>query len=295
MHFGIITTKNSRYHPNRRLIEAATTHGHEVSLIDLKKYLSEIRSGRFHVKAPVQVNHFDAFIPRIGATINDYALTVVRHLELLGARLINGFQSILLTRSNFLCLQTLSQAGIPVPQSLLVRDFRAFKRAVRELGGYPVVAKTLNSTQGRGVMLVESVQMAEFIMDSLLKQNTGLLIQEFIPPNKRRDIRAFILGREVVSSIELKPRGGDFRSNIHFGAKGSPFALQRELAELAVRSSKVLGLEISGVDMMLDASGSPMVIEANHSPGFKGLEAATGLDIASRIIQYVTQTRGEVS
>jgi len=295
LHIGIFTTRNSRYHPNRRLIEAATACGHEVSLIDLKKCLSLIGTGKLAVEWPVHVHQPDALLPRFGSTINDYALAVVRHLELTGARVVNGFRSILLARSKFLGLQTLAQNGIPVPKSLLVRDFKAFERAVRMFGGFPVIVKTLNSRQGRGVTLVESIQMAEFITENILRRRNGLLVQEFIPPQKRRDIRVLVVGGRVVGAMELEPRDGDFRSNIHLKGKSRPLALAGDLKDLAIRSSRIMGLEISGADIIVDAHGSAKVIEVNYSPGFRGLEAVTGLDIASLIVAYVTQTHGGTS
>ncbi|MCP4669528.1 MAG: 30S ribosomal protein S6--L-glutamate ligase, partial [Deltaproteobacteria bacterium] len=174
-------------------------------------------------------------------------------------------------------------------------DFKGFQKAAAKLGGYPVVAKTLNSRQGRGVILVESTQMAAFIADNIIDTSQGLLIQAFTPPQKRRDIRAFVIGDQVVAAMELKPREGDFRSNIHLNGKGSFLKLEKKLAALAVKSSMALGLEISGADIMVDAHGAAKVIEVNYSPGFRGLEAVTGLDIASRIVQYVTQTLGGAS
>ena len=292
MHIGIITTRSSRFHPNRRLIVASGACGHEVLLIDLAKCLSELENGKVGMEAPFQIDRLDALLPRIGATISDYALSLVRHLELTGLRVINGFQSILLSRNKFLGLQTLAHRGIPVPRSFLVRDLKDFQRAVEKLEGYPVIVKTLNSMQGRGVMLAESAGTAEFITANSGNRSGGLLVQKYIPSHKRRDIRVFVTGKKAVAAMELKPREGDFRSNISLGGKSRPLALDRELEELAVQASTALGLEISGVDILLDAKGSPMVIEANYCPGFRGLEAATGLDIASRIVQYVAQSRG---
>ena len=156
-------------------------------------------------------------------------------------------------------------------------------------GGFPVIVKTLNSRQGRGVTLVESIQMAEFITENILGRGMGLLVQEFIPPEKRKDIRVLVLGGRVVGAMELEPRDGDFRSNIHLKGKSSPLALEGHLKELAIRSSRIMGLEISGADIIVDAHGSAKVIEVNYSPGFRGLEAATGLDIASLIVTYVTE------
>jgi ribosomal protein S6--L-glutamate ligase len=178
---------------------------------------------------------------------------------------------------------------------LNIQGCENFERAVAALGGYPVVVKTPNSRQGKGVMLVESSLTAQSIMDKLQAKKQGLLVQEFIGLQGREDIRAFVLGDKVIGAMTLKPRRGDFRSNVHQKGSAKFITLNKKLKELAIESSRALGLEISGPDIILYGNGKPRVIEVNYSPGFKGLEAATGLDIASGIIRYVTQTGGGTS
>ncbi len=228
-------------------------------------------------------------MPRIGATINDYALTLVRHLELSGLKTVNGFHSILLARNKFLTLQTLVKAGVAVPGSFWVSNMENFEQAVADLGGYPVVVKTPASRQGEGVIRVDSHVTAEFILANLPVSTTGVLVQEYIPPETRRDIRAFVIGGELVAAVALKPREGDFRSNIHQGGNGTRLTPTGDLTILSLTASRALGLEIAGIDMMTRDDGRMQVIEANYSPGFKGLEEITGIDIASRIIEFVAK------
>jgi len=292
MHIGILSARTARYHPNRRLIEAAAQAGHRAVLLHPKNCISNISADSLSVEISGAPQKIDVLLPRIGASINQYALTLVRHFELSGIPVVNDFQSLLLTRNKFLSLQTLARNGIPVPESYYVSNIKNFEQAVSRLGGYPVVAKIINSRQGKGVMVVESAIIAKFIMDNLMDRSQGLLLQQFIHPDRRRDIRALVLGDRVVAAMELKPSRGDFRTNIHLNGKGRTTTLDKEIQELAVRSSRALGLKISGTDIILDAHGAPWVIEANYSPGFRGLEAAAGLDVASNIIQYVVQTCG---
>ena len=292
MHIGILTARDPDYHPNLRLVEAGSELGHRVTLIHPKNCLSTIVSGKPGLEMAVPGDQPDVILPRIGATINDYALTLVRHFELSGFRVVNGFQTILLARNKFLTIQTLADYGMPVPDSHFVSNLKNFERAVVDLGGYPVVVKTLNGRQGKGVILVESSVTAKSVIDNAQAKKQGLLVQEFIASRGREDIRAFVLGDRVIGAMALKPRAGDFRSNIHQNGRAKGMSLNKELTELAIESSRALGLEISGSDIIVDGNGNPRVIEVNYSPGFRGLEAATGLDIASRIIRYVTQTGG---
>jgi ribosomal protein S6--L-glutamate ligase len=290
MHIGILTARNPEYHPNRRLVEAGSELGHSVTLIHPKNCLSTICSGTPGLEMAFTEDQPDVLLPRIGATINDYALTLVHHFEVSGFRVFNGFQSILLARNKFLALQTLANNGMPVPDSHFVSNLNNFENVVEKLGGYPVVVKTPNSRQGKGVTLVESSLTAKFIMENLPIKKHGILVQEFISSRGREDIRAFVLGDKVIAAMALKPKAGDFRSNIHQKGRTKDITLNKKLKDLAIESSRVLGLEISGIDIIVDGKGNPRVIEGNYSPGFRGLEAATGLDIASEIIRYVTQT-----
>ncbi len=286
MVIGILSVRDERYPPNQRLIEAASQSGHRARLIHTRDCLSGIEGGRLGVKID-GCDRPDILLPRIGATINDYALGVVRHFEISGVPVINGSDAILLARNKFLSLQTLANKGLPVPDTCLVVNSRGFENAVSRLGGYPVVAKMPCSRQGSGVVRVDSAGTMEFVMENLQDNSRGLLVQAYIPPRGRRDLRAFVLGGRVIGAMELRPKAGDFRSNIHLTGLGNAVTLDGELSQLATRSAEALGLEIAGTDIIVDKDGAPKVIEVNYSPGFTGLEQATGIDIASRMVEYV--------
>ena len=287
MHVAILSVRDETYHPNSRLMAAAVEMGYRVSLIHTRDCLSCIQEGQQTVRLP-ETDLPDILLPRVGATINDYALSVVRHFELSGTRVVNGFESILMARNKFIGLQRLARQGVSVPDTYLVVTRGGFERSVEQLGGYPVVAKMPSSRQGNGVMLVENQATASFVMNNLMDNTRGILVQEYMPPEGRTDIRAFVLGDRVLGAMSLKPNPADFRTNFHITGEGRLLTLSPSLSKLAVQSSRALGLEISGCDIILQKNDSPKVIEVNYSPGFRGLEHATGIDIAKRIIHYVT-------
>lgn len=291
MHIGILSVRDAQYHPNQRLMAAATRLGHSVVLIHTRDCLSQLQGKGLSLTIPNgQLPHI--LLPRIGATINDYALSVVRQFEHCGITVVNRSDAIHLARNKFMTLQALAHNTIPIPHSFLAVNHQGFTQAVDALGGYPVVVKVPSSRQGAGVALVESPATAAFVIHNLQDITKGLLVQEYIDASKRQDIRAFVLGDRVVGAMGLCPEDGDFRSNIHLTGTAEPLTPDESLSELAVKAARRLGLEIAGVDLMVDHAGRKKVIEVNYSPGFKGLEEATGTDIAAQVIQYATHDGG---
>jgi len=172
MHVAILSVRDETYHPNSRLMAAAVEMGHRISLIHTRDCLSCIQGGQQTVRLP-EADLPDILLPRVGATINDYALSVVRHFELSGTRVVNGFESILMARNKFMGLQRLARQGVSVPDTYLVVTREGFERSVEQLGGYPVVAKMPSSRQGNGVMLVENQATASFVMNNLMDNTRG--------------------------------------------------------------------------------------------------------------------------
>lgn len=291
MIIGILSVKSHRYHPNRRLLEAAKTLNHQAILVHPGKLFMGVDDQALridHVRSPFRA---DVILPRLGATVKEYALTMIRHLELLGIPVINNFQSILLARNKFLSLQILSERGVPIPKSAYASNWSNFAAAAAKLGGFPLVIKAPQSRQGRGVFLIDAVERHRRLLNRFLDGGQGLLIQEFIPTENRRDIRIMVVGRRVVGAMSLIPKKGDFRANIHLKGRAERVLPTRAMSNLAIRSVRALGLAISGVDMIEEKDGMLRVVDVNYSPGFKGLEKCTGEDVAIEIIKYVTNIR----
>lgn len=287
----ILSVQDETFHPNLRLMEEGRSLGYTVRLVHTRDCLARIEGGQIRVSQGSGALP-DVLLPRIGATINDYALSVVRQFELAGVRVVNGSSAIALARNKFLTLQALSVCGLPVPDSFLPVNMAGFQRSVDLLGGYPVVAKVLSGRQGTGVTLVESPHAAEFLMNYLQDNTRGILVQRFYPPQGRKDVRVLVVGGEVVGALTLRPGRDDFRSNIHREGRVGPEPVDPDVCHLAVQATGVLGLVIAGVDLIVDARGTPRVIEINYSPGFRGLEKHTGLNVARHIMKYLVETGG---
>jgi ribosomal protein S6--L-glutamate ligase len=232
----------------------------------------------------------DVVLPRQGATIGDSCLALIRHCSLMGIPLVNDLDSIRLTKNKFLTLQTLTAARIQVPETVFINSPEGFEEAIKRLGGYPVVAKQVSGRQGKGIVLVETNDDAVTVARDQLDRRKGLLVQRFVPPAGRQDIRVLVVGGKAVGAMELKPKEGDFRANFHLTKESRFKALSSEQEKIALKAASAVGLEIAGVDLIVDKKDRVSVIEVNYSPGFNGLEAATGQDIALGIVKYVATT-----
>ncbi|PKN66345.1 MAG: hypothetical protein CVU57_06660 [Deltaproteobacteria bacterium HGW-Deltaproteobacteria-15] len=292
MNIWILTVRSHRYHPNRRLLEAAGGLRQKASLIHPGKIHLIVNGhrlgmgGRFFKRSP------DLLIPRLGATIKEYGLTAIRHFQLMGAAMMNRFEPILLASNKFLSLQTLAAAGIPVPETSYASNPSNFETALSGMGGFPIVIKIASSRQGSGVFLFDTLEKAGPILEDQLNKGHGLLMQRYIPPEGRADFRVLVGGGEILGAMSLKPKKGEFRSNIHLGASAQAVACSEEMASLALRSAGALGLDIAGVDLVQDKHKVLRVMEVNSTPGFKGLEKCTGKDIAGAIIRCAMKMKG---
>jgi len=288
---GIVTVRNQRYHPNRRLLESAGFLGHEAFLLHPGRVYLGVGEGGLCTGWLVGNRQPQVLLPRIGATIKEFGLTVIRHFDLTGVHVVNRFGAVLLASNKFLSLQALCRQGIPVPETRYASNRANFGKAVSSLGGFPVVIKIARSRQGSGVFLLDSPGRGKDVLEMELNTGRGLLVQSYIPPEKRRDYRLLVVGERVVGAMVLRPKKGDFRANIHLGGRAESFEPAGDLCRMAVGSARALGLDIAGVDVIEDEGGVLRVVEVNSSPGFKGLERCSGKDMASEIIRYAVKDR----
>ena len=271
----------------RRLHEAALQRGHEADVLNTLKFAIDLDRGSPDLYyRRVHLDHYDAVLPRIGASITYYGTAVVRQFQEMDVFCANTAHGISNSRDKLRSLQILSRHGVGLPRTTFVRDKRDVLPAIERVGGAPVIIKLIEGTQGIGVLLADSVKQAESIIELLQSQKQNVLIQKFVAESKGRDIRAFVVGDQVVAAMRRVAQGQEFRSNVHRGGVAEPIELSEEYRETAVRCTQIMGLRVAGVDM-LEAADGPQVMEVNSSPGLEGIETCTGLDIAGAIIDYI--------
>jgi len=299
MKIGILS-RNKRLYSTKRLVEAATTRGHEVRVINHSRCYMNIASFNpsIHYDGAL-LPQFDAIIPRIGASVTFYGTAVVRQFEMMGTFSLNESVAISRSRDKLRSLQLLSRKGIGLPVTGFASSPADSSDLMNLVGGAPVILKLLQGTQGKGVVLAETRKAAESVVEAFRGLNADFLVQEFIKEAGGADIRCFVIGEKVVASMMRQAQEGEFRSNLHRGGTSKLIKITPEERSTAVRSARIMGLNVAGVDILRSNHG-PVVMEVNSSPGLEGIEGATGRDIAGMIIEYIekhsksgnTRTRG---
>ena len=282
-----ILSCNTRCYSTRRLREAALQRGAKVKVLNTLKFAIDLQRGDpdlyFRSK---QLTHYDAVLPRIGASITYYGTAVVRQFEQMDVYCANTSSGITNSRDKLRSLQILSRHQIGIPRTSFVRDKKDVMPAIKRVGGAPVIIKLLEGTQGIGVLLAETAKNAEALIELLQSQKQNVLIQKFVAESKGRDVRAFVVGDQVVAAMRRVAQGQEFRSNVHRGGLTEPVELDEAYQQTAVRAAQIMGLRVAGVDM-LESKDGPQIMEVNSSPGLEGIEACTQLDVAGAIIDYM--------
>lgn len=279
-----LLSRNPKLHSTARLVEAARARGHEIDVIDPISCVVVVSRGSHRLFARGrELSGHEVVIPRIGASITDYGLAVLTHFERIGVPTLNSVISIARSRDKLRALQHLSAHDVGIPRTVMARTPEAIRAAVGAVGGPPVIIKLLQGTQGVGVMKADSAEAVESTIDTLWGLGQNILLQEFIAESKGRDVRAIVVGGELVAAMRRTARAGDFRSNLHRGGAGTRVELPPDYARAAVDAARIMGLGVAGVDLLESREG-PRVIEVNSSPGLRGIEQATGVDVARRII-----------
>ena len=282
-----VLSRNKNLYSTRRLVEAAVARGHEVEVIDTLRCYMNITSDSpsMHYKGKDLVG-FEAVIPRIGASITFYGTAVLRQFEVMGLHPLNNSIAISRARDKLRSMQLLARKGIGMPATGFARNPDDIDDVLSLVGGAPVVIKLLEGTQGIGVVLAETRKAAESVIQAFMGLSVNIMVQEFIKEAGGADIRCLVIGEKVVAAMQRQGPEGEFRSNLHRGGSAKEIKITPAERAAAIAAAKAMGLEVCGVDMLRSKRG-PLIMEVNSSPGLKGIESATGKDIAGLIIAHL--------
>ncbi|MGX8939290.1 30S ribosomal protein S6--L-glutamate ligase [Symbiopectobacterium sp. Eva_TO] len=284
-----ILSRDGSLYSCKRLREAAEARKHVVDIIDPLLCYMNINSAAstVHYRGR-QLVKYDAVIPRIGSQITFYGTAVLRQFEMLGSFALNNALSITRARDKLHSLQLLAREGIDLPITGFAHSPDDTSDLIDMVGGAPLVVKLVEGTQGIGVVLAETRQAAESVIDAFRCMNAHILVQEYVREAQGRHIRCLVIGNEVVAAIERQAKEEDFRSNLYRGGTARPVIITERERAIAVKATQTLGLSVAGVDI-LRATRGPLVMEVNASPGLEGIERTTQLDIADMMMDFIEQ------
>lgn len=282
----LLLSRNATLYSTSRLVLAARSRGHEVSVVDpldLRIVISRGRPSAF--LGDRAVPRTDLVLPRIGASITNYGLAVVRQFDLMGVPVLNTALAIARSRDKLRAMQLLTKRNIDVPVTVCARTPDSIDLALTHVGGPPVIVKLQQGAQGIGTMIAETPQAVTSLLETLWAMGQDIVLQQYIAEAKGRDLRAIVVGGRVVAAMRRQAKAGEFRSNLHRGGLGVKATLDRQCRRAAIAATAVMGLEVAGVDMLETREG-PKILEINSSPGLEGIERASGIDVAEAIIQH---------
>lgn len=286
LRLAILTREPDNY-STRRLVEAAEARDHSVELIDTKRCYLNIQDHNPEVHYDGKpLPYYDAIIPRIGASLTFYGMAVVRQFQAMGTYCLNPADAIGTSRDKLAAHQILARYHIPMPHTAFANSPKDTRNLIDISGGAPLVLKLLESTQGKGVVLAETVKAVSAVISAFQGLDAHFIAQEYIKEAEGSDLRCFVVGRKVVGSMMRTSADGDFRSNLHAGGTAKKVRITKEERTLAVNAAKALRLNVAGVDIIRTESG-PKILEVNSSPGLEGIERICKKDVAGAVIEFL--------
>ena len=284
----ILLASNKELYSNKRIIEAAESRGHNISFINVSKCYIKIKSGvpEIYDGNGMPLKDIDAVIPRLRPSMTSYGCALIRQFQALGSFCLNGSLPIINSRDKLKCLQILAARGIDLPITIFSKSSDNIKDLIKSAGGVPIIIKLLEGTQGKGVVLAETINAATSVIGAFNSTNTEILIQEFIREADGSDIRCFVVDDKIVAAMQRRSTNNDFRSNLHLGGSAMKVKLSQAEIKMAIQAVQSIGLKVAGVDILRSNKG-PKVIEVNSSPGLEGIESISKIDIASLMIESI--------
>lgn len=282
-----ILSKHPESYSTRRLIEAGKKRGHDMIVIDHSKCHLIMEKGRPAISVGGErVTDVDLIIPRIGASYTQYGAAVINHFDIRGVPSLITDTALIRSRDKLRSMQFISKSGVGIPKSVFARHPKSneVKQLISEVGGTPVILKLLEGTHGTGVIKADSVASAKSAVEAFSGIKKDVIVQEFIEEAGGKDIRVFVVNGEVVGAMERSGAEDEFRSNLHKGGTARKIEIDKKVRDSALEAARLLKLVVAGVDIIQSNRG-PLVIEVNSSPGLQGIERATGIDIAQKIIE----------
>lgn len=287
MKIGLLAPPTKTYN-EKRFIQEARARGHSIKTIRYLECYADINSKKPQVYYRGNpLTGLDVIVPLISINSTDFGVALIRQFEMMGVPTLVGSLALSRARDKIRQAQIFSRKGIDSPRTAFTNHAADASALVSLVGGVPLIIKTIKGSSGNGVMLLESRKSAISTIEAFFSQSVSILIQEYIEESEGKDIRVIIVGGRVIASIQRVAVEGEFRSNIYQGGEAKRIRITAEEKRLAINSAKSMNLSaLAGVDIIQSSRG-PLVSEVNACPNLMGIEAATSLNVAGTVIEYL--------
>ncbi len=287
-----LLASNPNLYSNKRIMEAATNRGHQVEFLNVADCYVKVanQASEIFYLDDRKLENIDFIIPRIKPAMTFYGSAIIRQFEVLDVPCLNRSDAITTARDKFHSLQILAKHGLGIPTTSFANSSYETSKLIKLVDGAPLVVKLLEGTKGVGVVLADNKNAAESVINAFRSLKADILVQNYIKESKGHDLRCFVIGDQVVASMQRQAAEGEFRANVHLGAKAIEIEITKEEREMAIKAAKVIGLDVAGVDMVRSKMG-PKILEVNSSPGLEGIEGATNVAIAEKMIEHIEKLK----
>lgn len=286
LRIAVLSREGGAY-STRRIVGEGEARGHVVEVLDTTRcYLAIDALAPEVFYDGARLPRFDAVVPRIGVSVTAYGAAILRQFEAAGTFVVNPSEGIQASRDKLMAHQVLARHRVPMPLTAIASSPKDTDNLIGLVGQAPLVVKLLESTQGRGVVLAETRKAAQSVISAFRGLKANFLVQHFVKEAGGEDVRALVIGGKVVAAMRRVAAPGEFRSNLHQGGRAEPVKLSREERDTALRAARAFRLGLAGVDMLRSQDG-PKVLEVNSSPGFEGIESASGRNVAALLFEEI--------
>lgn len=276
--------KGAASHSTKRLAEEAKKQFKKCDIIPVAEVtlrLDDTMDAKWEKK---NLEEYDYILPRIDSKRAQIGYNVMRFLDETNIKKPYKAKTILISHNKFLTLVELVKRGIAVPETWITGS-KTHAGHIIDKQKLPIIMKLLSGFGGEGVMIMESKEAAKATIHTMKTLKQEILIEEYLP-NPGEDIRGIVAGEEVIASFKRIAGAGEKKANIHLGGRGVDYRLTTEMEEIVINSAKAIGSKICAIDIV-ESKGTPYVIEANINPGLAGIEKASTINVAQRIIDYI--------
>lgn len=278
------THRNIGY-TTKRLLEEADKAGIKKEYIPLVNIKLKINRDLDLLHGKRSLKDFDYVLPRIDSKRAVVGYTIMRFLDEMGIRKPYTAETVLIAHNKFITLERLATNNIPVPETYLTGSKNSANEILKKQK-LPLMIKMLSGFGGQGVMVIESKEAAKTVIDTMQTLRQQILIERFVD-NPGEDMRGIVAGDEIIASYKRVASKDDKRANIYAGGRAVVFKITPEMEEIALRCARAIESKICAVDMIQGNDGKVRVIEVNINPGLAGIEKATDINVAQRIIDFV--------